>query len=107
MPVFPLVASSSTLSGVSSPDASADSIIFLAIRSLSDPVGLSPSSFAHSRTDGFGDIRGMPTSRVLPIASRMSADRMPAIIPGAASPTGQGVGAPLHDRGDLPGSRQI
>src|SRR5438067_10397511 len=95
MPVFPLVASSSTFSVVSSSDASATSIIFLAIRSLSEPVGLSPSSFAQNRTDDFGDIRGMPTSRVFPIASRMSADRMPAIIPGAASPTRQLVCAPL------------
>src|SRR5438874_4121449 len=76
IPVLPLVASRMIRSGVSSPDSSAASIIRLAIRSFSEPVGLSPSSFAHSRTDGFGDIRGMPTSRVLPIASRMSFARM-------------------------------
>jgi len=39
---------------------------------LVEPVGLLPSSLAHIRTPGFGDMRGMPTSGVFPIAARMS-----------------------------------
>ena len=46
MPVFPLVGSSSRRPGSSSPDASALSIIALATRSLIEPVGFWPSSFA-------------------------------------------------------------
>jgi hypothetical protein len=46
MPVLPLVGSSSSRPGVSSPDASAASIIATATRSLIDPVGFWPSSFA-------------------------------------------------------------
>jgi hypothetical protein len=45
----PEVGSRIVLSDVSSPEASAASIIALAIRSLSDPVGFCPSSLAHSR----------------------------------------------------------
>src|SRR5438105_4592660 len=97
MPVLPEVASRMMRPGVSSPEASAASIIFLAMRSLSEPVGLSPSSFAHSLTAGFGLILGMPTRRVLPIASRMSAERMDRDYPRRS---GHVVGAPL-DRGRL------
>ncbi len=71
IPVLPDVGSRIVWSGVSSPDASATSIIFFAMRSFVDPVGLLPSSLAHRRTAGFGDMRGMPTSGVFPIASRM------------------------------------
>ncbi len=71
--MFPEVGSRIVLSGVSSPEASAASTIASAIRSFVEPVGLLPSSFAHRRTPGFGDIAGMATSGVLPIASRMSA----------------------------------
>ena len=46
MPVFPLVGSSSSRPGSSSPEASALSIIALATRSLIEPVGFWPSSFA-------------------------------------------------------------
>ena len=72
MPVLPEVGSRIVLSGVSSPEASAASTIASAIRSFVEPVGLFPSSFAHRRTPGFGDIDGRPTSGVFPIASRMS-----------------------------------
>ena len=75
IPVLPDVGSRIVRSAVSSPDASATSIIFFAMRSFVEPVGLLPSSFAHSRTPGFGDMRGMPTSGVFPIASRMSSKR--------------------------------
>jgi hypothetical protein len=46
MPVLPLVGSSSARPGSSSPDASAASIIASATRSLIEPVGFAPSSFA-------------------------------------------------------------
>ena len=72
IPVLPLVGSRMVLSGVRSPEASAVSTIFSAMRSLVEPVGLLPSSLAHRRTPGFGDMRGMPTSGVFPIAARMS-----------------------------------
>ena len=49
MPVLPLVGSSSRRPGSSSPEASAASIIAFAIRSLIEPVGFWPSSFAYSR----------------------------------------------------------
>jgi hypothetical protein len=46
IPVFPLVGSRSARPGSSSPEASAASIIALATRSLIEPVGFCPSSFA-------------------------------------------------------------
>src|SRR5437667_10740411 len=75
MPVFPLVGSSSRRPGSSSPEASAASIIARATRSLIEPVGFWPSSFAYSRTDGFGARRGSSTSGVLPTSAR----REPAV----------------------------
>ena len=71
MPVLPLVGSRIVRSVVSAPLASAASIIASAIRSFVEPVGFCPSSLAHRRTPGVGDIREMPTSGVLPIASRI------------------------------------
>src|SRR5581483_3858072 len=70
MPVLPLVGSSSARPGSSSPDASAASIIASATRSLIDPVGLAPSSFAYSCTPAFGASRVSSTSGVSPIRSR-------------------------------------
>src|SRR5438445_896670 len=70
MPVFPLVGSSSSRPGCNSPAASAASIIALATRSLIEPVGFSPSSFAYMRTDGFGVSRLSSTSGVLPTSER-------------------------------------
>ena len=97
--MFPEVGSRIVLSGVRSPDASAASTIARAIRSFVEPVGLFPSSFAHSRTPGFEDIEGKPTSGVLPIACRMSSWRVTApIIPAvareeaASGPHGPGAG---------------
>ena len=46
MPVFPDVGSSSSRPGSSSPAASAASIMASATRSLTEPVGFWPSSFA-------------------------------------------------------------
>src|SRR5690242_9305588 len=69
MPVLPLVGSSSWRPGSSSLEASAASIIAFATRSLIDPVGFSPSSFAYRRTDGLGASRRSSTSGVLPTRS--------------------------------------
>ena len=71
MPVFPEVGSRIVRSGVSSPEASAASTMASAIRSFVEPVGFCPSSFAQMRTPGAEDIRGMPTSGVSPMASRI------------------------------------
>ena len=70
MPVLPLVGSSSSRPGSSSPRASAVSTIALAIRSLTDPLGFWPSSLAYSRTDGDGASRFSSTSGVFPTRSR-------------------------------------
>src|SRR5262245_10478194 len=56
------------------------------MRSFVEPVGLLPSSLAHSRTSAAGDIAGSPTSGVFPIACRMSSARVtlgsiPARVP--------------------------
>jgi len=48
-----------------------------ATRSLTEPVGFIISSLAKIRTSGFGDIRGISTSGVWPIASRMLSYRPP------------------------------
>src|SRR5918999_2270641 len=70
MPVLPLVGSSSSRPGTSSPEASAASIIALATRSFREPVGFWPSSFAYRRTVGFGESRGSSTRGVAPTRSR-------------------------------------
>ena len=75
MPVLPDVGSSTILSGVSAPDASASWIIRSAMRSFIEPVGLWPSSFARIFTSLPGPNVGKPTKGVLPIAPRMSSAR--------------------------------
>ena len=50
---------------------------YFATRSFTEPVGLSISSLAKIRTSGFGDMRGISTSGVKPIASRMLSYRPP------------------------------
>ena len=55
--------------GAIAPCSSAASIIALATLSLTEPVGLRPSSLAKMRTSGFGESRGSSTSGVLPTAS--------------------------------------
>src|SRR5581483_2852496 len=84
MPVLPDVGSSSSRPGSSSPAASAASIIASATRSLIEPVGFWPSSFAYRRTEGFGERRRSSTSGVLPTSSR----REPAVR--RLEPTGHG-----------------
>ena len=69
--MLPDVGSRMIESGPSRPDASRSSTSYFATRSLTDPVGFVISSLAKSRTFGFGDIRGISTSGVWPIASRM------------------------------------
>jgi hypothetical protein len=65
----PDVGSRTVWPGAIAPSASADSIIALATRSFTEPVGLRPSSLAKMRTSGLGDNRGSSTSGVLPTAS--------------------------------------
>ena len=77
MPVLPEVGSRIVLPGSIRPSASAASIIDLATRSLTEPVGLWPSSLAKILTSGFGERRGSSTSGVLPIDSMMSPKRPP------------------------------
>jgi hypothetical protein len=83
MPVLPLVGSSTVCPGSSSPSRSAASISDSATRSLTEPVGLACSSFAHSRAPPSGRRRGSSTSGVLPIAERTS-----GLVPRAASAIG-------------------
>src|SRR4051812_6574829 len=84
MPVLPEVGSRSSRPGSSSPAASAASTIATATRSLIEPVGFWPSSFAYRRTDGFGARRLSSTSGVLPTSS----SREPAVR--RLEPTGHG-----------------
>ncbi len=69
IPVFPEVGSSTVWPGAIAPSASAASIIAFATRSLTEPVGLRPSSLAKMRTPALGESRGSSTSGVLPTAS--------------------------------------
>ena len=70
MPVLPDVGSRMIESSLSRPRDSRSSTRYFATRSLTEPVGFVASSFAKIRTDGSGDIRGIATSGVWPIASR-------------------------------------
>ena len=72
MPVLPEVGSRIVWPGAIAPRASASSIIERATRSLTEPVGLSLSSFAQMRTPGFGESCFSSTSGVLPIDATMS-----------------------------------
>ena len=67
--MLPEVGSRIVWPGWIAPWASASSIIALATRSLTEPVGLRPSSLTKIRTPGLGDSRGSSTSGVLPTAS--------------------------------------
>src|SRR5688572_21788912 len=75
MPVLPEVGSRIVQPGVSAPSFSARSIIHMAGRSLTEPVGLRSSSFAHRRTSGVGDNRGNPTNGVPPSESASESNR--------------------------------
>jgi hypothetical protein len=69
--VLPDVGSRIVWPGPIAPSPSAASIIAFATRSLTEPVGLRPSSLAKIRTSGVGESRGSSTSGVLPTASTM------------------------------------
>ena len=69
MPVLPLVGSRRRRPGSSSPEDSAASSIAFAMRSLIEPLGFWPSSFAYRRTEGFGESRGSSTIGVDPTRS--------------------------------------
>ena len=71
MPVLPLVGSKIVRAPLNSPSASACSIILSAMRSLTLPVGLAPSSLAKIRTPGLGLSRCNSTIGVSPIVSKM------------------------------------
>ena len=96
MPVLPEVGSRILTPGFRWPSRSASSIIRLAMRSFSEPVGFWPSSLAHSLTRGFGESRWMPTSGVLPMVSRMSVERTPRVS--QAPPTLPRLGLAVLDR---------
>ena len=72
MPVLPEVGSRIVWPGRMAPFSSASSISDRATRSLTEPVGLRDSIFAHRRTPGLGESRFSSTSGVLPIACTMS-----------------------------------
>src|SRR5215217_5989813 len=81
MPVLPLDGSTRVAPGARRPAFSASSTMARAMRSLTLPVGLWPSSLAHSRTPGRGESLGSPTSGVLPIASARSSCRTAGSAP--------------------------
>ena len=57
MPVLPDVGSRMVCPGEIAPRSSASSIMALATRSFTEPVGLCDSSFAQTRTPGLGESR--------------------------------------------------
>ena len=69
MPVLPEEGSITVLPGFRVPSASASSIILRAMRSLTEPAGLLPSSLARIRTRGFGLSWLTSTIGVLPMSS--------------------------------------
>src|SRR3954468_7014888 len=75
MPVLPDVGSSTLAPGRRRPSFSAAATMYSAARSFTDPVGLSVSSFAQSRTSGDGDKRGSATSGVRPTDSSSESNR--------------------------------
>ena len=66
MPVLPDDGSMIVLPGVSVPSASASAIMLRAMRSLTEPAGLLPSSLARMRTRGLGLRLDTSTTGVLP-----------------------------------------
>src|SRR6266571_7000577 len=91
IPVFPEEGSRIVCPESSAPDASASSSIARAIRSLSEPVGLAPSSLAKSRTPG-GARCGSSTIGVLQMEATRSwpAPARPALDIGLAHASGHG-----------------
>jgi len=77
IPVLPEVGSRMIESSWSRPRRSRSSTRYFATRSFTEPVGLYISSLAKMRTVAFGLIRGISTSGVCPMASRIEACRPP------------------------------
>ena len=71
IPVFPLVGSMTVIPFFSFPFFSASSIMYLVMRSLTEPPGLNFSSFRNSSRFGFGFRWFIRTIGVFPIKSRM------------------------------------
>src|SRR5690606_35431152 len=71
MPVLPEVGSTSFIPGFRTPRSTALRIIDFAGRSLTEPPGLVPSSFAYSFTRRFGCNRVSSTTGVFPTRSRI------------------------------------
>src|SRR5512135_2469558 len=71
MPVLPLVGSITVFPSTNCPFFSACSIMYLAMRSFMEPVGLVFSSFMYISRAGFGFRYLTFTSGVLPIKSKM------------------------------------
>src|SRR5262245_54765781 len=95
MPVLPDEGSRITSPGRRRPSASAASTMALAIRSLTDPPGLRPSSFPTMRTSGLGDSALSSTIGVLPMRSRTEPTLTLGLRPGSAA-AGDG-GDDRHD----------
>src|SRR5688500_18722520 len=98
MPVLPLVGSRIVQPDDSSPSSSARAIMPSAARSLSEPVGLWSSSFAHSRTSGDGDNVGRPTIGVWPTESTRESKRT-LLVPAASHCGKYHDGVAVGDRG--------
>src|SRR5215470_1679172 len=94
MPVLPEVGSRTVAPGASSPSFSACSIMKNAARSLTEPVGLRSSSFAHSRTSVVGESRGSPISGVLPTESSSESYRIRLALPARGPPARPAASAP-------------
>ncbi len=95
MPVLPEVGSTSTeRSGAISPSASARSTMARPMRSLTEPSGLKNSSFSATSATSLSSavMRGMPTSGVAPIVSRMLRCMRPLAGVGAGVGAGGRVG---------------
>src|SRR5436305_8056767 len=71
IPVLPDDGSRMVWPGLRLPSVSAASIMFRAMRSLTDPPGFCPSSLARMRTAGLGLSWLTSTSGVLPMVSRI------------------------------------
>src|SRR6266542_1717849 len=87
MPVLPLVGSITCAPGA----RSAPSSIAFATRSLIEPVGFCPSSFAYTCTDGFGAKCRNSTTGVLPIRSRSDDAGLLATCHGRQQDHGRGI----------------
>ena len=96
MPVLPDDGSMIVWPGCSWPSFSACSIMFLAMRSLTEPNGFWPSSLATMRTFGFGDRLLTSTIGVLPIMSSTLSLLEPSTEPPVSSTVGHAADIPIN-----------